>query len=201
MVKKMKCGVVTLLLLTIVAVMVSGCPFGSTPLDEISDHLMSATDALEELNLVEGKTNPFTLDDQIYIIDQIFLEMEVISEEDVKEIARYNAYYTWTEALRSASQIVKDDYQSYRGHTTKADQYYTTFNYVGLKQELNLAEAKLNEMSGKAFSAASSLDQVTESDISSKELAELHRTKTAIMNLYHQCTELKNNLKEKAQIR
>lgn len=201
MVKKMKRGVITLLLLTIVAVMVSGCPFGSTPLDEISDHLMSATDALEELNLVEGKTNSFTLDDTIYMIDEIFFEMEAISEEDLKGIARYNAYYIWTEALRSASQLIKDDYQSYRGHTTKADQYYTTFNYVGWRQELNLAEVKLDEMSGKAISAASSLDQITESDISSEELAELRRTKTAIMDLYHQCTVLKTNLKEKAQIR
>jgi hypothetical protein len=194
-------GVVTLLILTLAAVMVSGCQFGSTPLDEISVHLTAAADALEELNLVEGKTNTFTLDEEIFMIDQIFSEMDAISEDDIKDYARYHAYSRWTDVLKSTRQILRDDYHSYRAHLSKAEQYYGTFNYVGWRQELNQAGDMLDQMSGKAVSAASNLDQIPESDISSGELTELRRTRTAIMDIYRQCIELQGNLKDKAEIR
>ena len=193
--------VVILLFLVMVAVMVSGCIFGTTPLDKVSTHLIQATDALEELDLIEGRTNTYILDEELWMIDQIFFEMEEILPEDEKNYARLQAYRVWTEALGSASAIMKGEYDTYKRHLGKAVQYYDQFNYVEWKKEITLAESQVDKMANKAQSAAYQLDGVSREDLTDKELIALQRTRSSMMDISRQCMALRSNLREENQDR
>lgn len=186
----------SILVLTMAAVLVSGCTFGTTPLDEIQTHLTLANDALEELSIIEGQTSTYTLEDEIFLIDQLFYTMEEIPEEDEKMIARYASYRIWTDALRSASTIIGSDYQSYTAHLRRAAQHYDAFNYVGWRQELDEAGKVITTMERNALSAAYSLDEIPEGILTTKEQTELERTRTLIRKLYQELPILRSELSQ-----
>ncbi|MCQ1537580.1 hypothetical protein FTO68_01040 [Methanocalculus taiwanensis] len=188
-----------ILLLTLAAVLVSGCTFGTTPLDEIQKHVTLANDALEELSIIGGQTSTYTLEDELFLIDQIFYEMEEIPEENEEMMARYAAYRIWTDALRSASSIIGRDYQSYTAHLKRAAQHYDSFNYIGWRQELDEAGNVITTMERNALSAAYSLDEIPDGILSTKEQTELLRTRAAIMKIYQELPVLRNELSSAIQ--
>lgn len=186
--------VIVFIALLLAGVLVSGCPFGATPLNEIPGHIKAANDALEELSIIEDRTNTFSLDDEIYEIDILFASMEELPEDDEQLMARYTAYRIWTDALRSASKVVNDDYSLYNAHLRRADQFYDAFNYVDWKRELNEAKTLVEGMEQTALSAAYSLDTIPEGFFSSKENAELLRTRAAIMKIHREMPILRSEL-------
>jgi hypothetical protein len=186
--------VIVFIALLLAGVLVSGCPFGATPLNEIPGHIKAANDALEELSIIEDRTNTFTLDDEIYEIDILFASMEELPEDDEQLMARYTAYRIWTDALRSGSKVVSDDYSRYTVHLRRAEQFYDAFNYVDWKRELNEAKALVEGMEQTALSAAYSLDTIPEGLFSSKENAELLRTRAAILKIHREIPFLRNEL-------
>lgn len=185
--------IIALLIIAMATVMVAGCPFQRTPLDEIPSHLAAANDALEKLNLLDGRINTFMVDEEIWMIDQYFAEVGDIPEDDERSLHRYAALRTWTGAIRSASSLINNDYDTYRGHINRASQYYDAFNYIGWKKEVTLAEARIDAMADDAVSAARRLDGISQEHLSHKEIQELRRTRTAIMNIHRQCIELKSH--------
>lgn len=189
----MKRSSLLLLLLVAAAVLSSGCPLLKTPLDDIPPHITQANNALTGLNIIEGKSNTFALDDEIMEIDLLFVEMEEIevAEDDEETIARYAAYRTWTESLRTASRIISNDYDSYQTHLRRAEQQYDAFNYILYRDEMNKAEKLLQQMEDDALSAAYSLDSIPDSLFSQREVHELHRTRALLMDLHRQCTILR----------
>lgn len=186
--------VIAFIALLLAGVLVSGCPFGATPLNEIPGHIKAANDALEELSIIEGRTNTFTLDDEIYEIDILFASMEELPEDDENLMARYAAYRIWTDALRSASKVVNDDYSRYIVHLRRADQFYDAFNYVDWNRELNEARTVVEGMEQTALSAAYSLDTIPEGLFSSKEYTELLRTRAALLKIHREMPFLRSEL-------
>ncbi len=186
--------VLAFIALLLAGVLVSGCPFGATPLNEIPDHIRAANDALEELSIIEGRTNTFTLDDEIYEIDILFASMEELPEDDEKLMARYNAYRIWTDALRSGSKVISDDYSRYTAHLRRGEQFYDAFNYVDWRRELNEAKRVIEEMEQTTLSAAYSLDTIPEGFFSSKEQGELLRTRAALLRIHREIPFLSSKL-------
>lgn len=180
--------------LLLAGVLVSGCPFGGTPLNDIPPHIRAANEALEELSIIEGRINTFTLDDEIYEIDILFASMEELPEDDENLMARYTAYRIWTDAFRSASKVVNDDYSRFNTHLKRAEQFHDAFNYVDWKRELNEAQMVIEEMEQTSLSAAYSLDTIPEDLFSSREYAELLRTRAAIMKLHRELPFLRSEL-------
>lgn len=183
-----------LIAVLIAGVLVSGCPFGATPLNEIPKHIEAANNALEELSIIAGRTNTFALDDEIYEIDILFASMEELPEDDEKFMARYTAYRIWTDALRSGSTIINDDYYRYTAHLRRAEQFYDAFNYVGWRRELNEAKAVIEGMEKNALSAAYSLDTIPEGFFSAREEGELLRTRNALIRIHRELQIKKSEL-------
>lgn len=183
-----------LLFLLLAGVMVSGCPFGATPLNDIPPHIRAANDAIEELSIIEGRTNTFALDDEIYEIDLLFAEMEEIPEDDEELIARYNTYRIWTDAFRTGSKVVRADYSQYAAHLGKAEQFYDAFNYVDWRRELNEAKTVIEGMEQTTLSAAYSLDTIPEGVLSAQEQRELLRTRAALLRIQRELPILRTEL-------
>lgn len=180
--------------LLLAGVLVSGCTFGGTPLNDIPPHIRAANDALEELSIIEGRTNTFTLDDEIYEIDLLFASMEEVPEDDENLMERDTSYRIWTDALRAGSKVVNDDYSRYTVHLRRAEQFYDAFNYVDWKRELNEAKTVIEGMEQTILSAAYSLDTIPEGLFSSKEYAELLRTRAALLKIHSEMPILRSEL-------
>ncbi|HIJ07722.1 MAG: hypothetical protein XE11_1259 [Methanomicrobiales archaeon 53_19] len=180
--------------LILAAIFTAGCPLAGTPLNDIPPHIRAANDALEELSIIEGRTNTFTLDDEIYEIDLLFASMEELPEDDEKLMERYTSYRIWTDALRSGSKVVNDDYSRYTVHLKRAEQFYDAFNYVDWKSELNEAKTAIEGMEHTTLSAAYSLDTIPEGVLSAKEQTELLRTRAALLNIHSELPMMKSEL-------
>jgi len=190
-------GVIPIFMMIMAVVLVSGCIFNSDRLSQVPPHLADATDALMDLDLLEGKVNTFTLDDEIWMIDQLLSEIEAILEDDETTSPQYDAYLTWNNAFRLMSQVFKEDYMIYQSHLRQADRFYDDFNYVAWRGEIDHAKNQAARMSEKSRNAAYMVDTINPEDIPGDLQQSLRQSRSAMMEIARQSSTLEDNLKKR----
>ncbi|WP_211531488.1 hypothetical protein [Methanocalculus chunghsingensis] len=189
-------GVIPIFLMIVAAVLVSGCIFSSSQLDKIPPHIIAATEALSDLDLIEGNINTFSLDDEIYLINQLLSDNEGYQDDEEQLSSQYHAYRTWNDAFELMSQILRDDYMIYQSHLRQAERLYEDFNYVGWREEIIRAKSQAARMAEKSREAAYMMDTIPTEDIPADLQQSLRQSRYAMMEIARQSTSLENTLQQ-----
>jgi len=189
-------GVIPIFLILIAVVLVSGCIFGSSQLNQVPPHIIAATEALTDLDLIEGRVNTFSLDDEIWMINEVLSGIDEIPEDDPDLAAQYQAYQTWSDAFELMSQVFKEDYRVYQSHLRQAERLYEDFNYVGWREEITHAKSKAARMAEKSREAAYMMDTISTEAIPAELQQSLRQSRYAIMEIARQGTSLENTLQQ-----
>ncbi|MCP1714586.1 hypothetical protein J2T58_000426 [Methanocalculus alkaliphilus] len=190
-------GVIPIFLMIVAAVLVSGCIFGSGQLNQVPPHIIAATEALSDLDLIEGRVNTFVLDDEIWMINQILSEIEEIPEDEPDLAAQYQAYRTWNDAFGLMSQVFKEDYMIYQSHLRQADRLYEDFNYIGWRDEIMKAKNQVSRMIEKSIEAAYMMDTIQRDALPKQLHPALEQSQREMMEIAHQGTVLESRLHQK----